>query len=146
MPRAAIHLICLCLALLALAPAFAEEGARPTSKPLLAYVTVAGAPGDGEQALTSAMTSRLHAIGMKPTTEFQANVYEIQGTVRMKAASRGKQSVRIFWVVLDPNGKQLGVISQTKQVRKGSLDRKWGKAAEAAASAAINEIEALLPR
>lgn len=146
MPRAAIHLICLCLALLALAPAFAEEAARPASEPLLAYVTVAGAPGDGEQALASAMTRRLQAIGMKPTTEFQANVYEIQGTVRMKAASRGKQSVRIFWVVLDPNGKQLGVISQTKQVRKGSLDRKWGGAAEAAARAAIDQIAALLPR
>ena len=92
------------------------------------------------------MTSRLQAIGMKLATAFQANVYEIQGTVRTKPASRGKQSVRIFWVILDPNGKQLGVISQTKKVRKGSLDRTWGKAAEAAANAAINEIEALLPR
>jgi hypothetical protein len=146
MHRAAIHFTCVCLALLASAPAFAEEGARPASEPLLAYVTVAGAPGDGEQALTSAMTRRLQAIGMELATAFQANVYEIQGTVRVKAASRGKQSVRVFWVVLDPNGKQLGIISQTKQVRKGSLDRKWGKAAEAAASAAINEIKALLPR
>ena len=146
MHRAAIHLTCVGLALLALAPAFAEEGARPANEPLLAYVTVAGAPGDGEQALASAMTSRLQAIGMKLATAFQANVYEIQGTVRIQAASRGKQSVRIFWVVLDPNGKQLGVISQTKEVRKGSLDRKWGKAAEAAAGAAINQIEALLPR
>ena len=41
MRRAAIHLICVCLALLALAPAFAEEGARPANEPLLAYVTVA---------------------------------------------------------------------------------------------------------
>lgn len=146
MHRAAIHLIFLCLALLAPAPAFAEEAARPAREPLLAYVTVAGAPGDGEQALAAAMTRRLQAIGMKPATAFQANVYEIQGTVRVKAAGRGKQSVRVLWVILDPNGKQLGVISQTKQVRKGSLDRKWGKAAEAAASAAINEIEALLPR
>ncbi len=146
MHRAAIHLTCVGLALLTLAPAFAEEGARPANEPLLAYVTVAGAPGDGEQALTSAMTSRLQAIGMKLATAFQANVYEIQGTVRVKAASRGKQSVRVLWVVLDPNGKQLGIISQTKQVRKGSLDRKWGKAAEAVASAAIAEIEALLPR
>ncbi len=39
MHRAAIHLICVCLALLALALAFAEEGARPANEPLLAYVT-----------------------------------------------------------------------------------------------------------
>ena len=49
--------------------------------------------------------------------------------MRVAAASGGKESVRIVWVVLSPDGTQLGVVRQTNEVRKGSLDRKWGGAA-----------------
>ena len=38
-----------------------------------------------------------------------------------------------------------GGVSQTKLVRKGSLDKKWGAAADAAARAAANAIVKLLP-
>jgi hypothetical protein len=112
----------------------------------LAYVTVVGAPGDGEQALAAALTRRLAAAGLKPATGFQANVYEIQGSVRVAAASGGKESVRIVWVVLSPDGTQLGVVRQTNEVRKGSLDRKWGGAADAAASDAAAQIAGLFPK
>ena len=42
----------------------------------------------------------------------------------------------IVWVVLGPDGTQLGITRQSKDVRKGSLDKTWGAAAEAAAAAA----------
>jgi hypothetical protein len=111
-----------------------------------AYVSVAGAPGDGEQALAAALSRQLAARGLKPANAFQANVYEVQGTVRMAPAGKGKESVTIVWVVLGPDGNQLGITRQTKDVRKGSLDRTWGPAAEAAAAAAATEIVKLLPR
>lgn len=144
MSRTAIRLVSVCFALVLALPALAQEKPTPNG-PRLAYVSVVGAPGDGEEALAAAMTRRLGSIGMQPATAFQGEVYEIQGTVKVAPARGGKQSVRILWVVLDPYGKQLGVISQIKQVRKGSLDRKWGAAAEAAAGAAIGEIAELLP-
>jgi len=110
-----------------------------------AYVTVAGAPGDGEEALAASLSRKLAAIGLAPATAFQVDVYEVQGTVRVAPAAKGKESVTIVWVVLDPDGQQLGVVRQMRDVRKGSLDKRWGPAADAAAEAAASDIAALLP-
>jgi hypothetical protein len=110
------------------------------------FVSVAGAPGDGEQALTDALAKQLAARGLKPAAAFQANVYEVQGTVRMAPLSAGKETVTIIWVVLAPDGTQLGVTRQTKNIRKGSLDKKWGAAAQTAAAAAAADIVRLIPR
>ena len=130
----------LCLATLATHARAADQAER------FAYVTVAGAPGDGEQALAASLSRKLAAIGLAPATAFQANVYEVQGTVRVAPAAKGKESVTIVWVVLDPDGQQLGVVRQMRDVRKGSLDKRWGQAAEAAAESAAADIAALLPR
>ena len=124
----------------------AEPSGTPDGAAPLAYVTVAGAPGDGEQALAAALSRQLAARGLKPANAFQANVYEVQGTVRVAPATNGKQSVTIVWVVLAPDGTQLGITRQSKNVRKGSLDRTWGAAAEAAAGAAAADIVKLIPR
>jgi hypothetical protein len=69
----------------------------------------------------------------------------VQGTVRVSAASGGKETITIIWVVLAPDGNQLGITRQTKQVKKGSLSKKWGTAADAAAAAAAADIVQLLP-
>ncbi len=128
-------------------PALAAEpdAASETTGPFV-YVSVAGAPGDGEQALAEALGRELAARGLKPATAFQAQVYEVQGTVRVAPAAKGKQSVSIIWVVLGPDGTQLGITRQSKDVRKGSLDKKWGAAANAAAAAAAADIVKLIPR
>ena len=133
------------LAALSTAPAQAEAGAATGGEAPLAYVMVAGAPGDGETALAEALSRQLAARGVAAATAFQSNVYEVQGTVRLAPAGKGKQSVTIVWVVLSPDGTQLGVTRQKKDVRKGSLDRKWGPAANAAAAAAAADIVKLIP-
>ena len=107
--------------------------------------------GKADQASHSSPASSplncLVMTGWPRATAFQAtNVYEVQGTVRVAPATKGKESVTIVWVVLDPDGNQLGVVRQMRDVRKGSLDEKWGPAADAAASAAASDIAALLPR
>jgi hypothetical protein len=127
--------------LLFVSPVYAADAQR------FAYVSVAGAPGDGEQALAAALTRQLEAIGLAPATAFQAsNVYEVQGTVRVAPAGKGRQSITIIWVVLGPDGNQLGIVRQNRDVRKGSLDKRWGRAADAAAEAAAHDIAALLPK
>jgi hypothetical protein len=138
---AIVAMLCCLAALFAPAAIAVEQSAAP-----LTYVTVAGAPGDGEQALAAALSQQLEARGLKPATAFQANVYEVQGTVKLAPAGKGKQSVTIVWVVLGLDGTQLGITRQTKTVRKGSLDKKWGAAAEAAAQAAAEDIVKLIPR
>ncbi len=132
------------LVLLLSAPLHAAEPDQKGHGPAT-YVTVAGAPGDGEEALAAALGRRLSALGVKQATAFETDVYDVQGTVRMSPAAKGKETVTIIWVVLAPDGNQLGVTRQTKEVKKGSLDKKWGAAAEAAAEAAAQDIVQLLP-
>jgi hypothetical protein len=128
-------------------PAASAETATPAEAGgPLAYVTVAGAPGDGEVALAAALSRQLAARGLTLATAFQANVYEVQGTVRVAPGAKGKESITIIWVVLAPDGTQLGVTRQTKDVRKGALDKKWGPAANAAAAAAAEDIAKLIPK
>jgi hypothetical protein len=129
------------------APAVRAETDNAASGPEpLAYVTVAGAPGDGDQALAAALSRQLEARGLKQATAFQANIYEVQGTVRVTPAAKGKETIVIVWVLLGPDGNQIGVTRQTKDIRKGSLDKAWGEAAEAAAGAAAQDIVKLIPR
>jgi hypothetical protein len=106
---------------------------------------VAGAPGDGEQALAAALEKRLEALGVKQATAFESDVCDVQGTVRVSPAPGGKETITIIWVVLAPDGTQLGVTRQTKEVKKGSLNKRWGSAADAAASTAAAQIIQLLP-
>jgi hypothetical protein len=139
----------LCWLLGLLAPPLAEAadtGAAGSGEGLAAYVSVAGAPGDGEQALAAALTRRLSAMGVKQATAFEANVCDVQGTVKVTPAPGEKETVTIVWVVFGPDGNQLGVTRQTKDVRKGSLDKRWGGAADAAAEAAAGDIAKLLPQ
>ena len=136
----------LLLAVVAIQPVRAETDSATGGPGPFAYVTVAGAPGDGDQALAAALSRQLEARGLKVATAFQANIYEVQGTVRVTQAAKGKETVVIVWVVLGPDGNQLGVTRQTKDVRKGSLDKTWGKAADAAAGAAAQDIAKLIPR
>jgi hypothetical protein len=124
----------------------AKPDVKPEAKPEapLAYISVAGAPGDGEQALAAALGKRLSAAGVKTATSLAANVYSVEGIVKMTAVKGGRQSVRIDWTIFGPDGNTLGGVSQTRIVRKGSLDRKWGPSADAAARAAAREIAKLI--
>ncbi|MFZ2019642.1 MAG: hypothetical protein WAU90_13340 [Methyloceanibacter sp.] len=144
MRSAFLALFCCLTALLAGASAFAAD-AEQKPQPPSTYVSVAGAPGDGEQALAAALGRRLAALGVKQATAFESDVYDVQGTVRVSPARAGRETVTIIWVVLGPDGNQLGVTRQTKEVKKGSLDKKWGGAADAAAAAAAADIVQLLP-
>ncbi len=110
-----------------------------------AFIDVAGAPGDGEQALERALSNRLQDEGFAIRSMPAADAYEIQGMVRLAPAARGKEDVRIDWTIFGPEGTRLGNVTQVKEIRKGSLDRHWGAAADAAADAAAHDILKLLP-
>ena len=139
--RAAVALLSL---VAFIATAFAAETGASAGDDRLAYVTVAGAPGDGEQALAKALYDALAPRGVKQANFSDTKVYEIEVIVRVEADTGGKQSVKINWIVFDAEGNTLGHVSQTKSVRKGSLDKSWGPAAKAAANAASGEILGLL--
>jgi hypothetical protein len=107
---------------------------------------VAGAPGDGQRSLTTALKKRLYAGGVKLANGTSENVYMVKGSVVLSDASGGKQSIRIDWLVLDPSGKRLGTVSQQNTIPRGSLNGPWGAIADAAAGAAADGIIKLLPK
>lgn len=138
------NLLRLLLVLVASAPALAADQGQRGKAPAV-YISVAGAPGDGEEALAAALGRRLEALGVRQATAFEAEVYDVQGTVRVSPVPGGKETVTIVWVVIGPDGNQLGVTKQSKDVKRGSLSKKWGAAADAAATAAASDIAQLLP-
>src|SRR5262245_15418447 len=70
---------CAWLALSCAAMSADPDAAKPDAKPeaRLAYISIAGAPGDGEQALAAALGKRLSAAGVRTATSLAANVYSV---------------------------------------------------------------------
>ena len=75
-------------------PAAATDAAMPEAKPAppLAYITVAGAPGDGEQALTAALGKRLSVSGVKTARPYASIGRSSGPTARPLAACRRRSS------------------------------------------------------
>jgi hypothetical protein len=126
-------------------PLLAADRDTPKPEPL-AYIAITGAPGDGETSLAAALAKRLAALGVKPGSPQSADVYSIEGTVETTAAGKGREGLRIIWRVFAPDGTMLGGVSQMRLVRKGSLDQRWGRAADSAALDAAYRIARLIPR
>lgn len=127
--------------------ATAAPAAAPSAKSNGVVVApVAGAPGDGQRSLTTALKKRLYAGGIKLANGTTDNVYMVKGSVVLSDASGGKQSIRIDWLVLDPSGRKLGTVSQQNTIPRGSLNGPWGAVADAAAGAAAVGIIKLLPK
>lgn len=108
--------------------------------------TVVGAPGDGSSALTSAIRRELERKSVPLVDQAGVGSNRVEGRVSVGQPSGGKQVVQIEWVVLDPGGNQLGVVTQKNSIQQGALDGAWGQTAESAASAAAVKIATLLKK
>ncbi len=123
----------------------ASVGGKPLQ--VLAMVPpVVGAPGDGQQALAAALKRNLSSRGIALTTKPSLQTYTVKGNVAMGQAVGGKQDIEIKWLVLDPKGQKVGTVAQKNKIPQGSLNGKWGKTADAAASAAGQGVAKLLPK
>lgn len=108
---------------------------------------VTGAPGDGKQSLTAAMTAALMQAKLTVVPgERSGDALSVVGTVTLDRPQNGRQRVAITWALLEPDGKQLGVVTQENAVPQGSLDRRWGEVANAVAEAAAPGILALIEK
>jgi hypothetical protein len=107
---------------------------------------VVGAPGDGPSALTAAIRRELERKSIPLVDQAAASSNRVEGRVSMSQPAGGKQVVQIEWVVTDPTGNQIGVVTQKNTIQQGSLDGAWGQTADAAASAAAVKISSLLKK
>jgi hypothetical protein len=66
--------------------------------------------------------------------------------VALDRPQNGQQHVAITWALMDPGGKQLGVVKQENAVPQGSLDGRWGDVANFVAQAAAPGILAIIEK
>ena len=103
--------------------------------PPVAVQEAEGAPGDGPAALAGAMRRELARFGFPAGTPGQAGSFVVAPEVRVSPGGM-TESVRIDWVVRDPEGVEAGRITQENAVPAGALVPRWGEVALLAAQAA----------
>jgi len=126
------------------APIAPEE---PTLRQVV-VLPVKGAPGNGGDALRLAMTTALTQakLTVLPEAPSGAKILSVVGSVALDRPQNGQQHVAITWALMDPGGKQLGVVKQENAVPQGSLDGPWGNIADVVAEAAAPGILAIIEK
>lgn len=113
--------------------------------PMVALRAVTGAPGDGDRSLTRAMSAALArsnlALANAPANQKD---FIVAGTVEIATADGKTQRVRITWVLLRPDGSEVGRVKQENAVPAGSLDGAWGEVAYAVTDAAAPGVRRLI--
>ncbi len=109
---------------------------------------VASAPGDGGQSLQLAMSAALTQakLTVLPAQPGDSKVLSVVGTVALDRPQNGQQHIAITWALMEPGGKQLGVVKQENAVPQGSLDGHWGEVANLVAQAAAPGILAIIEK
>jgi hypothetical protein len=138
------------------APAIARQLARIDAKlkesdpnsllnrpPRVAFSGVAGAPGDGDEALARLMRADLGTHGLDVQNKPAGADYLLRGTVAVTPLRPGTSLVEITWTVDNPAGAEQGKVSQLHEIAAGSLDHFWGDVAVVVAqqaAAGVNEL------
>jgi hypothetical protein len=99
---------------------------------------VKGAPGDGNRALTMAMSVELATDGIGVTSDRTRARFVLAGVVNVAANPAGTETVKIIWRILSPTGAELAKVEQASAIEKGSLNRSWGDTAYDVANAAAD--------
>jgi hypothetical protein len=105
--------------------------------------TIDGAPGDGAASLKRALEFVLRQSDIPVAGADRADALTLVGTIEMGRPADGLQKVAIRWVMLLPDGREVGDVRQENAVPAGSLDRAWGNTALLVAEAAYDGIVAL---
>ena len=111
--------------------------------PRASVAEVAGAPGDGNSALTKALVALLPFKGIK-IAEAKDAAWRVEGKVKVSEKSPTEDLVTLDWHVLDAQGKELGSIKQQNAVPHKRLDGPWKEIAAFAAEAAAEGISQLI--
>jgi hypothetical protein len=125
------------------APTEAEMGGRAR----LLIGAVAGAPGDGGESLSRAITELLKKQDLAIVTDPQAEAdLVLDAEITVAKPKAGKQNVKIIWHVRHKKGGEIGTVGQENDVPTGLLDAAWGDVAYMVAVSAQGGIMELVAR
>lgn len=113
--------------------------------PVVALRPVAGAPGDGDRALTRAMSAALTRANLTlAAAPSDKKDFVVAGTVEVSPPKGPNQQIKVTWLLLRPDGSEIGRVKQENAVPAGSLDGPWGDVAYAVAGAAAPGVRRLI--
>jgi hypothetical protein len=122
-------------------PTEAEIGGRTR----LLVRAVAGAPGDGDQALVKSITEVLKKQDLAIVSDPKAAAdFVLDADVAVAKPKAGKQNVKIVWHVRRRDGSEIGTVGQENDVPAGLLDVAWGDVAYMVAVSAQDGIMTLV--
>ena len=105
---------------------------------------VLGAPSDGNQRLTRAITAGIQNAGYALTDDPSQAGYVLEGLVDVDPAQGGRQRVRIVWKVVTGDGREVGRAAQENTLPTESLEGPWDRVAVTVVASAFNSIEQML--
>jgi hypothetical protein len=127
-----------------------QEMADPNSlfnrraKVMVADVT--GAPGDGDDSLTSQMRTRLALLGPVVQTTAAGADFTVRGQVKAVPIAGNKQRIEIQWLIKNAAGDDLGKVVQLNEIPAGTLDHYWGDVAVVVATEASGGVNDVIKR
>ena len=128
-------------------PPSAPPAASKPRQPRLAFAGVKGAPGDGGQALASAIAFLLQSQGVEIVASDKEKPDLVLGVdVAVGKPVAAKQHISIVWEMRRADGSRIGTLAQQNDVPAGSLDRSWGNTAYVVAASAREGIMQLVIR
>ena len=97
--------------------------------PVLAFLGVTGAPGDGNITLARAMRAELVRAGQDIADATVRADFTLSANVAIVPVEGNQQRVEIQWLVSDAKGDEAGRVVQLNNVPRGLLDVAWGDVA-----------------
>ncbi len=133
-----------------IAPLMADEApveAAGSGRTRVAIRPISGAPGDGADSLSKAITTLLKRqdLTVLDDANAKADLY-VDGEVTIAPVKPDKQHVKILWRVRRVDGAEIGTVGQENDVPKGLLDGPWGDIAYSVAMAAADSLVQLIAR
>jgi hypothetical protein len=110
----------------------------------LIVAPVQGASGDGNAALTIAITEAMRGAGVAMTEDPRQAAYILNGRVTTAPPIAGRSRIRIDWTVATFDGTPIGRATQENEVPSRLLRGNWAEVAPRAAESAVEGIRVML--
>ena len=105
---------------------------------------IENAPGDGNLSLTRAIKAAIKGARIAVAKERRYAELVIEGRFSLTPPEDGLQRVKIVWVVLTQDGREIGRATQKNMVEAGTFDGPWGEVSTIVATAALEGIQGVL--
>ena len=106
-----------------------RQSVTRTDKSPLVVGEIAGAPGDGDQALRWALRSVLRRVDVPVTENVDEAAAFLDGVIEVTSHSETQERVRLVWTIRDSGRNELAILRQENLIPKGRLQGRWGSMA-----------------